>query len=97
MIVALGKRMEQEDTRNVSQITWRFKEQTENNNTVTGIKNTPEGIKSKITQAEEWISDKEDRITETTTTEKNKEKRMKRNEDSCRDLWNNNKHKTLIL
>ena len=60
MIVALGKRMEQEDTRNVSQITGRFKEQTEKNNTVTGMKNTPEGIKSKITQAEEWMNDKEE-------------------------------------
>ena len=74
MILALGKRMEQEDTRNVSQITGRFKEQTEKKNTVTGMKNTPEGIKSKITQAEEWISDKKDRIIEITTTEKNKEK-----------------------
>ena len=55
MIPALEKRMDQEDTRNVSQITRRFKEQTEKNNTVTGMKNTPEGIKSKITKAEEWL------------------------------------------
>lgn len=36
-----------------------------------------EGIKSKITKAEEWLSDKEDRIIEIITMEKSKEKRMK--------------------
>ena len=36
-----------------------------------------EGIKSKITNTEEWLSDKEDRIIEIITMEKSKEKRMK--------------------
>lgn len=31
----------------------------------------------------------EDRIVKITATEKNKEKKMKRNEDSVRDLWEN--------
>ena len=31
----------------------------------------------------------EDKIVEITTTEQNKEKRMKRIEDSLRDLWDN--------
>ena len=39
--------------------------------------------------AEEWISDLEDKIVEITTTEQNKEKRMKRIEDNLRDLWDN--------
>ena len=51
------------------------------------MKNTVEGINSRITEAEEWISDLEDRIVEFTAAEQNKEKRMKRNEDSLRDLW----------
>ena len=59
------------------------------NNTITEMKNTLEGINSRITEAEEWISDLEDRIVEFTATEQNKEKRMKRNEDSLRDLWDN--------
>ena len=46
-------------------------------------------INSRITEAEERISDLEDRMVEITTTEQNKEKRMKRNEDSLRDLWDN--------
>ena len=37
--------------------------------------------------AEEGISDLEDKIVEITTAEQNKEKRMKRIEDSLRDLW----------
>ena len=35
------------------------------------------------------MSDLEDKIVEITATEKNKEKRMKRIEDSLRDLWDN--------
>ena len=59
------------------------------NNTVTEMKNTLEGINSRITEAEERISDLEDRMVKFTATEQNKEKRMKRNEDSLRDLWDN--------
>ena len=59
------------------------------NNTINEIKNSLEGINSKITEAEERVSDLEDKIVEITTTEQNKEKRMKRIEDSLRDLWDN--------
>ena len=62
------------------------------NNTITEMKNAIEGINSRITEAEEWISDLEDRMVEFTATEQNKEKRMKRNEHSLRDLWDNIKH-----
>ena len=56
------------------------------------MKNTLEGVNSRITEAEERISDLEDRMVEFTAAEQNKEKRMKRNEDSLRDLWDNIKH-----
>ena len=59
------------------------------NNTINEIKNSLEGINSRITEAEEWISDLEDKIVEITTTDQSKEKRMKRIEDSLRDLWDN--------
>ena len=49
------------------------------NTTITEMKNTLEGINSRITEAEEWISDLEDRKVEITATEQNKEKRTKRN------------------
>ena len=57
------------------------------NNTINEIKNSLEGI----TEAEERISDLQDKIVEITTAEQNKEKRMKRTEDSLRDLWDNTK------
>ena len=58
-------------------------------NTINEIKNTLDGINSRITEAEEKISDLEDKMVEITTTEQDKEKRMKRTEDSLRDLWDN--------
>ena len=58
-------------------------------NTINEIKNTLEGINSRIIEAEERRSDLEDKIVEITTAEQNKEKRMKRTEDSLRHLWDN--------
>ena len=54
------------------------------NTTINEIKNSLEGINSRITETEERISDLEDKIVEITTAEQNKEKRMKRIEDSPR-------------
>ena len=71
--------------------------QTVMNNTVTEMKNTLEGSNSRITEAEEWISEREDKMVEVTAREQNKEKRMKRIEDSLRDLWNNIKHMNIQI
>jgi len=60
-------------------------------NTITEIKNTLEGINSKITEAD-WIGELEDRKVEITAEDQNKEKSMKRIEDSLRDIWDNIKH-----
>ena len=51
-----------EDARNVYQRPGKTKEHTEMNNTL-------EGINSRITEAEEWISDLEDRMVEITAIE----------------------------
>ena len=59
------------------------------NDTINEIKHSLEGINSRITEAEEWISDLEDKIVEITNTGQNKEKRMTRIEDSHRDFWDN--------
>ena len=53
--------------------------------TISEIKNTLEGINSRIIEAEEWVSDVE-KVVEITVTEK---KGMKRTEESLRDLWDN--------
>ena len=56
------------------------------NNTITEIKNTLEGIGSRIFQAEEWISEVEDRMVEIAAKEENKGTRMERTEDSLKDV-----------
>ena len=43
----------------------------------TEMKNTPEGINSRITEAEEWINDLEDRMVEFTAAEQNKKNEKK--------------------
>ena len=55
------------------------------------MSNTLEGINSRITEAEERINDLEGRKVEITAAEQKieKKKRVKRNEDSPRDLWDN--------
>jgi len=66
-------------------------------NTITEIKNTLEGINSRISEAEEWSSELEDKMMEITSEEQNKVKRMKRTEDSLRDLWDNIKHSNIRI
>ena len=56
------------------------------------IKNTLKGINSRISEAEEWISELEDKMLEITLEGQNKLKRMKRTEDCLRDLQDNIKH-----
>ena len=90
MIQNLGNRMEkiqQIFNRDLEEVT--KSKQTMINNTINEIKNSLEGINSRITEAEKQIRDLEDKIVEITIIEQNKEKRMKRIEDSLRDLWDN--------
>ena len=51
------------------------------------MKNTLEGMNSRLDDTEVWISELEDRVVKITEAEQKKEK--KRNEDSLRDLWDN--------
>ena len=71
--------------------------QTEMNNTITEMKTTLQAINRRITEAEERISDLEDRMVEFTAAEQNKEKRMKRNEDNLRHLWDNIKRNNIRI
>ena len=95
IIQDLGKRMEAKIEKMQEMFNKDLEElknkQTEMNYTITEMKNTLEGINSRITEAEKQISDMEYRIMEITAKEQNKEKRMKRNEDSLRFLWDNTK------
>ena len=57
------------------------------NNAIAKIKSTLEGTNSIITEAEDRISEVEDRMVEINEAEW--KKRIKRNEDNLRDLWDN--------
>ena len=61
------------------------------------LKNTLEGTKNRITEAEDRIKDVEDRMVEINEAERKKEKRIKRNEDNLRDLWDNVKHPNIRI
>ena len=52
------------------------------------MKSTLEGLSSRLNE-EEWITELEDRVVEIIMAEQKKEKKVKRNEDSLRDLWDN--------
>ena len=58
-------------------------------NKQTEMNSTLEGTNSRIIEAEEQISDLEDRKVEIIAAEQNIEKRMKRNEDNLWGLWDN--------
>ena len=59
------------------------------NNAINEIKNTLEGTNSRIMETEDRINEVEDRMVEMNEAERKKEKRIKRNEDNLRDLWDN--------
>ena len=89
MIQNIGNRMEKIQETFNKELKELKNKQTEMNNTINEIKTSLEGINSRITEAEERISDLEYKRVEITTAEQNKEKRMKRIEDSLRDFWDN--------
>ena len=63
---------------------------------MTEIKNTLEGINSRISEAER-ISELEHKMVEITSEEQNKVKRMERTEDKLRDLWDNIKRTNIRI
>ena len=93
MIVRMVKNLENKTEKMQESINKDLEElknkHTETNNIIAEFKNILEGINSRISEAEEWISKLEDKMVEITSEEQNKVKRMKRTEDSPRDLWDN--------
>ena len=79
MIKNLGNRIEKiKEMFNKDQEELKSK-QTMMNNTIHEVKNSLEGINSRITEAGKRISDQEYKIVEITTTEQNKEKKNEKN------------------
>ena len=71
--------------------------QEEMQNTITEIKNSLEATTSRIQEAEERISEVEDRLVEITDAEQKREKRLKRNKESLRELWDNVKRTNIHI
>ena len=60
------------------------------NNAITEIKSPLEGTNSRIIEAEDKISEMEDRMVKINEAERKKyQKKNKRTEDNLRDLWDN--------
>ena len=97
MIQNLGNRMEKIQKAFHKDLEELKSKQTMMNNTINEIKNSLEGINSRITAVEERISDLENKTVEVTTSEQNKEKRMKKIEHSLRHFWDNIKHTNIQI
>ena len=59
------------------------------NNAINEIKSHLEGTNCRITESKDRISEVEDRMVEINEAERKKEKRIQRNEDNLRYLWDN--------
>ena len=64
---------------------------------MTEIKNSLEAANSRIQEAEERISEVEDRVVEIMDAEQKREKRLKRNEERLRELWDNVKRTNIHI
>ena len=58
-------------------------------NAINEIKNTLEGTNSRIMESEDRINEVEYKMVEINEAERKKEKRIKRNGNNLRDLWDN--------
>ena len=69
------KKMQESINKDLEELKNKYTET--NNTTINEIKNTLEGINSRICEAEEWISELEDKSVEITSEVQNKEKEWK--------------------
>uniref|UniRef100_A0A9L0S1T4 L1 transposable element RRM domain-containing protein n=1 Tax=Equus caballus TaxID=9796 RepID=A0A9L0S1T4_HORSE len=65
------------------------KNQSEMKNTILEMRNSLEGLNSRVEEAEERISKLDERLEEITQAEQKREKRIRQNENSVRELWDN--------
>ena len=72
------------------------KDMTQLKNVTVEMKKSWQGINSKSEDTEEWTSNQENRIVEVTQLEDQKEK-IKKNEDSIRDLWDHIKRTNIRI
>ena len=61
------------------------------------LKNTVEGIKTRLDEAEDQISKLEDKVEKNTKNEQEKEKRLRKNEEELRETQDNVKHNNIHI
>ena len=92
MLTDLGRRIDELSENVNKEMEDIKKNQSEMKNTILEMKNSLEGLKSRVEGTEERICELGERLEEITQGEQVKEKRIKKSEDSLRDLWDNIKH-----
>ena len=65
--------------------------------TLTETKNTLQGINSRADEAEKQINSLENKETENTQSEQQKEKRIQKIEDNIRSFWDNSIHTNICI
>uniref|UniRef100_A0A9L0SE42 L1 transposable element RRM domain-containing protein n=1 Tax=Equus caballus TaxID=9796 RepID=A0A9L0SE42_HORSE len=97
MLTDLGKRID-EFSENINKELENIKKgQVELKNTIMEMSNSLEGNNSRVDDTKECISDLNESVEESTQAEWKKEKRVKMNKDSLRDLWGNIKHTNIHI
>ena len=61
------------------------------------MKNTVVGIKSRLHEAEDQISELENKVQRNTQKEQEKEKRLRKNEQGLREMQDNMKHNNILI
>ena len=71
--------------------------QSETKDTLIEIKNNLQGINSRVDKADNQISDLEYEEAKTTNHNSKRKKRIQKNEDNVRNLWDNFKHNSVYI
>ena len=66
-------------------------------NTISELKNTVEGVKSRLVEAEDQIRKLKDKVENKTQNEQEKENRLRKNEEELRELLDNMKHNNICI
>ena len=73
------------------------KGQEEMKNTISKLKNTDEVLNSRLNEAEDWISELEDKVEKNSQKEQEKEKRLRTNEEVLKGLQDNMKRNNIHI
>ena len=66
-------------------------------NTISELKNTVEGMKSRLDEAEDWFSELQDKVEKNTQKQQEMEKRLRKNEEAIREMQDNRKRNNIPI